>query len=292
MPFGMRSYPQVVVFKGKAYIGGGAASSDRERQTVMVYDPQLDSFDTLPPYTYEYFSMVIVNYQLALVGGYDAHITGKVTNKLGVWNEESRKWTHPLPPMITACRSPSVTSHNNRWLVVMAGDGGGTRLARVEILDTTESGQWYYAAPLPQACDSVSTVTINNMCYLLGGYSTQGASRKVYSVCLDDLISQAVPQSAGTSAPSTSSPWVTMPDTPRIGSTALSLNGALMAVGGYGFDFCTTIYHYQPSTKSWIKAGELLTGRSECACTILPNGEVFVTRCSYNTKQVDIASVQ
>ena len=37
MPFGMYGYPQVVVFNGKAYIGGGAASTNRERQTVIVY---------------------------------------------------------------------------------------------------------------------------------------------------------------------------------------------------------------------------------------------------------------
>ena len=128
MPFEMSGYPRVVVFKGKVYIGGGGASSDRERQTVMVYDPQQDSFDTLPPYTYTWFSMAIVNNQLVLVGGYDVQ-TGKNTNKLAVWNEESRKWTHPLPPMTTACSSPSVTSHNNRWLVVMAGFGDGTNLS-------------------------------------------------------------------------------------------------------------------------------------------------------------------
>ena len=86
MPFGMSGYPQVVVFKGKAYIGGGNASSDMERQTVVVYDPKQDSFDTLPPYTCTYFSMAVVNNQLVLVGGHDVQ-TGKKTNKLGVWNE-------------------------------------------------------------------------------------------------------------------------------------------------------------------------------------------------------------
>ena len=290
MPFGMYRYPQVVVFKGKVYIGGGGASSYRERQTVMVYDPQQDSFDTLPPYTYTWFNMAIVNNQLVLVGGWDIE-TGRVTNKLAVWNEESRKWTHPLPPMTTACRSSSVTSHNNRWLVVMAGYSDVTDLSRVEILDTTESGQWYHAAPLPQTCNSVSRVTIGNTCYLSGGYSGGVLSRKeVYSVCLDDLISQAVPQSAGTSAPSTPSPWTTMPDTPLVGCTALCLNGALMTVGGSGGS--KAIYHYQPSSKSWINAGELPAGRTQCACTVLPSGELFVTGGSFNVKQVDIASVQ
>ena len=288
MPFGMWYYPQVVVFNGKAYIGGGFASFDRERQTVMVYDPQQDSFDTLPPYTYKWFSMAIVNNQLVLVGGWDVQ-TDKVTNNLAVWNEESRKWTHPLPPMTTACSLPSVTSHNNRWLVVMAVASDGTYLSRVEILDTTESGQWYHAAPLPQPCSQGTTVTIGNTCYLLGGFSGGGLSKKVFCVNLDDLISQALSQPAGASAPPTPLPWMTLTDTPEALSTPFSLNGSLLSVGGLGDS--TAIYHYQPSSKNWIKAGELPAGRACCACTVLPSGEVFVAGGDYNRDLVDIASV-
>ena len=258
MPFEVYDYPQVVVFKGKVYIGGGWASSDREMQTVIVYDPQQDSFDTLPPYTYKWFSMSIVNNQLVLVGGLDVQ-TVKVTNMLAVWNEESRKWTHPLPPMTTACYSPSVVVYRNKWLVIMGGfdDRTSNSLSRVEILDSTESGRWYQAAPLPQMIHEASAVTIGNICYLLGGYSGgRVPSSRVYSVCLDDLISQAVPQPVSTSAPSTPSPWTTMPDTPLEGSTALCLNGALMTVGGS--EWRTTyidIYHYQPSIYKELDQG-------------------------------------
>ena len=81
----------------------------------------------------------------------------------------------------------------------------GSVLTRVEILDTTESRQWYHAASLPQPLCDALPATIGNMCYLLGGY-TKGVcitSKKVFSVCLDDLISQAVSQPASASAPPT-----------------------------------------------------------------------------------------
>ena len=291
MPFAVWDYPQTVVFKGKVYIGRGRSGSITQQRTVMVYDPQLDSFDTLPPYTCRWFSMAVVNNQLVVVGGKDVQ-TGMVTNKLGVWNEQSKTWTHPLPPMTTACYSPSVVVYENKWLIIVGGYGDRTYLSRVEILDTTGSGQWYLAAPLPQTCWRASTVIIGNTYYLVGGYSTVGVpSSKVYSVCLDDLISQAVPQAAGTSAPSTPSSWTTIPDTPLTVSTALCLNGALMTLGGSGWS--TTIHHYQPSTRRWIKAGELPTGRSCCACAVLPSGELFVTGGGYmNTTSVDIASIQ
>ena len=154
LPFGIWGCPTVVMFKEKVYIGGGNASSVRERQTVIVYDPKQDSYDTLPPYTCKWFSMAVVNNQLVLVGGVDIQ-TGWVTNKLGVWNEQSKRWTHPLPPMTTACCSPSVATHNNRWLVVMGGETFRP-VSRVEILDT-DSTQWYHAASLPQPIFSITT---------------------------------------------------------------------------------------------------------------------------------------
>ena len=266
----------------KVYIGGGEASSDKEKQTVIVYDPQHDSYDTLPPYTYKWFSMAVVNNQLVLVGGVDV-LTRKKTNQLGVWNGQ---WTHPLPPMTTARSGASVIAHNNRWLVVIRGDGDKGPLSCVEILDTSESSQWYRATPLPHPCYYVFPVTIGNMCYLLGGDTTGGSpSNEVLSVCLDSLITQAVSQPAGASAPPT---WQALPNTPLLYSTALSFNGAMLAVGGLGRK---EIYHYQPSSKRWIKAGELPTERVTCTCTVLPSGEVFVAGGGGTKTRVDIALI-
>ena len=290
----MDYYPQVVVFNGKAYIGGARATTERFCQTVVVYDPQKDSYDTLPPYAYMSFSIAVVNNQLVVVGGVDIR-TNKQTNQLGVWNEQSKSWTHPLPPMATSCNSPSVATHNNRWLVVMGGFGYGTSLSRVEILDTTGSGQWFQASSLPQPCDCVSTATIGNMCYLLGGFNRERfTSKKVFSVQLDELISQAVSQPAGAGASPTPSRWMTLPDTPQTYSTALAINGALLVVGGefqWGSD--TTIYHYQPSSRSWIKAGDLPAAQSCCCCTVLPSGEVLVAGGGglLGPQRVDIAFI-
>ena len=290
MPFEVWGYPSVVVLKDKVYIGGGIASADNE-QIVIVYDPKQDSCDTLPPYTYNYFSMAVVNDQLVLVGGSEAHNYSEKTNKLGVWNVQSREWTHPLPPMTTACDSPSVATHNNRWLVVMGGSYSGDEndLSRVEILDTTESLQWYEAASLPQPCYQVSSATIGNMCYLLDGFTDDDPTNKAFSVCLDDLISQAVSQS---SASPTSSPWQSLPDAPLTQSTALAFKGALLTVGGevYGN---SAIHIYQPSSKQWVKAGELPNKRCVSGCIVLPSGEVLVAGGGVDEthQMIEIASI-
>ena len=292
MPIGMFGYPNVVMYKEKVYIGGGVTDSDRDGLTVMVYDPKQDSWDSLPPYTYRSFSMAIVDDQLVLVGGYEVGNMND-TNKLGVWNEQSKRWTHPLPPMTTACSTPSVATHKNRWLVVM---GGSSDLSRVEILDTTEPVQWYQAASLPQPCHQVSLATIGNMCYLLGGFTDEGESKKVFSVCLDDLISQAASQSASASAQPTPvpSPWQSLPDTPVGRSTALAFNGALLAIGGGGDYFESSAIHmYQPSSNSWVMAGELPTKRRCSGCIVLPTGEFLIAGGGSNvTRQmIEMASI-
>ena len=293
LPFVMSEYPKVAMLKEKVYIGGGYALFNIEMQIVLVYDPKQDSYDTLPPYTFKSFSMAVVNNQLVLVGGRDVQ-TSRLTNQLGVWNEQSKRWTHPLPLMTRACRSPSVATHNNRWLVVMGGYDDKTQISRVEILDT-DSTQWYHAASLPQPLSSALPAIIGNMCYLLGGITKGGGSKKVFSVCLDDLISQAVSQPASASAPPTPSPWQSLPDTPLGRSTALAFNGALLAIGGGDYPESTAIYHYQPSSRSWIEAGELPTKRCHCTCTVLPSGDLYVAGgvCdAYADQRVDIASVQ
>ena len=287
MPFEMRSYPGAVLYKDKVHIGGGVASSETEMQTVMVYDPKQDTYDTLPPYVYKWFSMATINSQLVLVGGQDVDTEMK-TNKLGVWNEQSKQWTHPFPPMTTACHSPSVATHNNRWLVVIGGFSDETNLSRVEILDTiAEMKQWHNAAPLPQPCNQLSPAVIGNTCYLLGGYGT-GAAKQVFSVCLGELIDRIV--SLHTTSTAIRSPRKTLPDTPLTYSTALAFRGVLLAVGGR--EQSTDIYCFHVSSGSWIKAGELPTGRSYCACTTLPNGNLLVAGGYDTEQQVDIAIVE
>jgi N-acetylneuraminic acid mutarotase len=276
-------HPSMVVLKGKVYIGGGFAKNDVETKTVIVYDPQKDSCTTLPPYAYNYFSMAVVNNQLVLVGGQDSKsFYCTCTNKLGVWGESSTRWTHPFPPMTTPCKRPTIVTHKDRWLIVIGGGiGGSCRLSRVDILDTF-SKQWHSSTPMPESlpCSHTLTATIGSTCYLMGGYiSTRSSQKRVLSVSLDELVSQArVSKLVSASSPPTPSPWQTLPDTPLKFSTPLALNGTLLAVGGIS-EFSeerNTIYAYHPERKEWVEAGEMSTERAQCSCIVVPNGEIMV----------------
>ena len=276
MPFAMSDSIQAVVIGGNVYVGGGYTYLNTQRGTVMVYLLCTGSWSTLPPYKTQYFGMAAMNNQLVLVGGVNRS-TDKATNVLGVWDEGSQTWTHPFPEMPASRYLLSVASYQT-WLIVAGGKGeSGSRSYKVELLDTL-SGQWYEGSPLPDAYSSMSSAINGNMWYLSRGYSTQriwsvNNNIHILSVCLDKLISQAVSQSAGTTSPSTPSPWQTLTDPPQPSSTVLVLNGALLAVGGLD---SPAIHLYQPSSRSWVKVGDLPTLYWECACTVLPSGEMFV----------------
>ena len=200
MPFEMSNLIQAIMIGGIVYVGGGY--SFKNQQTVMVYTPHISgSWITLPPFESRWFGMAAVNNELVLVGG--AHpSTGEATNVLRVWNDGSQLWTHPFPALPSPRCKVSVISYH-KWLIVTGGYNDiGPYIAKVEILDTC-SGQWYEAAPLPSGCIEMSSAINGNMWYLSRGLSSQRPNKYTFSVCLDELISQAVLQSAGVTSPST-----------------------------------------------------------------------------------------
>ena len=288
MPLFTTGHLHAVVIGDDIYVVGGVSDGlGQIAATVMVYSVQTGSWRKLPPHMTYWFGMAAVNNQLVLVGGISTS-TGKLANVLVAWDERSQRWTRPFPMMPTARLSPSAISYKN-WLVVAGGkDKRNSPLNKVEILDTL-LGQWYEGSPLPTECSSISSAINGNMWYLSGGGSSREANKCVFSVCLDELISQAVSQSAG----STSSPWQTLPEPPLTHSTVLILNGALLTVGG---ENSSSIHLYQPGRRSWVEVADLPEQQWRCACTVLPNGDMFVaggcTGTSVFFDRVYIASIK
>ena len=287
-PFRTWDSESAVVMKGDVYFGGGVAPSVEDAQTVYVYSPRSVSWSRLPPYKYRLFSLTVINEnKLVAVGGADV-IT--VTNKLAVWDEQQQQWVFSLPVMNTACTSPAVATYN-QWLLVAGGGGEQGRLSRVEVMNVS-SEQWYQVASLPVAKSYMSSTMIGNMWYLMGGFTDNGPSKSVMSVCVEHIFSEAISQQAGANS-SRLSRWNSLPNTPSETSTALAFQGALLAVGGGGYlSRSSTIYLYQPSTSKWIKAGDMPIKRSMPACTVLPNGDIMIAGGDWGGDQVDIAHVQ
>ena len=282
MPHRMYYCPEAILLGERVYIGAGN-SRVIDNTVVMVYNIPNDEWSSLPEYDSYWFGMTSVNNELTLVGGVMQQGSGDRTNQLGTWNEKLNCWTHALPPMPTARSGPTVDTYKNRWIIVAGGYNAYRSISTVEVLDML-IGHWYRASPLPVRQYKMSSTIIGNMWYLLGGYISIPSSNSLCAcICIDDLIYDAVFQ---TPSPS---PWQSLPNTPASKCTALNLRGSLLAVGG---NQCSYIYHYKPSCNEWVQVGELPSRRTACACTILPNGEMFVAGGDNSYQEVDVGSLK
>ena len=167
------------------------------------------------------------------------------------------------------------------YLVAGGCDDSGTDIATVEILNTSVShSQWLSATPLPVSCRLMSAAIIYGTLYLLGGT----LRKQVLSVSLPALIqTDKLPAQ-----------WRTLPDAPLERFTAAVVRGYLLAVGGsHGRQRSSAILVYDQDKNAWNKVGGLPTKRQDCACCLLPSGEILVAGGdvgNYNwTRRMDVA---
>ena len=187
---------------------------------------------------------------------------------------------------------PAVVMYDDIWLLVAGGHNADGELATVELLNTS-TNQWIAASSLPTPCSSLTSATVNNYGYII--MNTTNTSKQVYRVSLPDILPQTVHQSTASKPPTL---WHHLPDTPLENSTANSLHGYLIAVGGHHDNRIRTDIHlYQPESKQWTKVGDLPIAHHYCSCVVLPSGELLVaggqqkSGWGSQTRRVDVTSV-
>ena len=269
---GVMGYPQSVTVDTVVYI------AERYWGVILRYDPHTNELTELPRYQYCDFTITELTHQLVMVGGYDRS-TLKVSKTVQVYDPSQRSWKQPYPPMNTPRYWPAVSTYHQR-LVVAGGSEGYTDLASVEILDTSvHHCQWFSATPLPVSCSRMSAAITHSTLYLLGG----SLSKKVHSVSLSAL----------TQTDKSPALWRALPDTPLKDSTAIAVHGSLLAVGGsHGGQSSSAIHVYNQEKNAWNKVGDLPTEREDCACCLLPSGEILVAGGDSSARRMDVAAVK
>ena len=241
---------------------------------ILRYD--LHSQQWMEPLQYQYWDcgMTTVSSQLVMVGGRDL-FTG-TTNTLAVYSPSQRSWTHPYPPLKTPRYLLAVSTYHQRLVVAGGRDDRNTDLATVEILNTSVSHcHWLSATGLPVSCRRMSAAITHGTLYLLGG----SLRKKVLSVSLSALDKPPAQ-------------WRALPDTPLEGSTAIAVHGSLLVVGeSHGGQRSSAIHVYDQEKNVWNKVGDLPAERHDCACCLLPSGEILVAGGDSSHARMDVAAV-
>ena len=292
------SWEEVVVMGEKVYIGGGTQNYSQ----VFQYNPSRDEWSCLPPCQVVGFGMAQFKGNLITVGGVPFSFTGilrgitigllkrdlvkgLVTGKVYRFKEESQKWEEFLKPMPTARHCVSVATTQSA--IVASGGFMGVFCDTVEVY-SSETSQWHTADPLPVPCRAMTSVTIADTWYLLGGIGTDNEDlTTVLYVSLTTLAQKATSPTLQPASPM--SVWKTLPDTPLKASAAASLSGYLLAIGGRDDNTpaSSAVYIFLPLTNSWVRVttGDLPEPRYNCTAVQLSSNRLLVVGGKDNQKK-------
>ena len=159
------------------------------------------------------------------------------------------------------------------------------RLRTVEVMNT-ETLQWSSVAHLPEKLYLVSATSCGDSIYLLGGWKDYRIhNNSVYTCSLNALIQSSAKTLGGHLASALSlqlnkpKVWSRVADLTVTQSTCVSLNGQLLAIGGYSKadkNMTSDIHWYNQDTKSWEMISHMIKPRCKCFAAVLPDNQLVV----------------
>ena len=218
--------------------------------SVYSYQWSTEKWEELPPSPYSNSGLVIIDGELTAVGGYGG---SRRTNKL--FTLRQGQWVEHYPLMNTGCDSPAVVSTSDDiYIVVIGGDVGGGWTATVELFHV-RNRRWYELTSLPRGLTLPSATICGNEVHVIGYYGDG------YSCSLQALLSSDQPITS--QSISRMITWIPLPWLPVKESTAATLCGHLVIVGGErGGSYVNSIH--QLLDGQWVKIGSRSSGRGRC----------------------------
>ena len=222
--------------------------------SLYRYTMTEDKWEELPRCPHSDSGLVVIDSGLTAVGGYDRH---SVTNKL-VTLRQSR-WVEEYPPMNTVHSYPAVVStsdggHMNVIAIGGLGDGGGL-IDAVELFHTGRRS-WSRLTSLPQPLAYPSATICGNQLHVIG------RDGDGYSCSLQALLSSNQPIGSQSRTPT----WTPLPRLPVTESTAATLCGQLVIIGGKrdGSTVNSVNSIHQLVNGQWMNIGSMSSDRWQC----------------------------
>ena len=231
----------------------GSATSDDQfayftplgYNSVYQYEWSTEQWEELSSCPYLNSGLLVTNKKLVTVGGWErTNYTNKLfTLRWGKWGEE-------YPPMYTARSLPSVVSTaDGEYFIVIGGSiaGGGSTTA-AELLQV-DGKRWYKLTDLPQPLHFPSASLLHNHLLHVIGSAGNGYSYSLKSWPTGDrpFPPHSMPHLIS---------WKPLPPLPATDSTAATLFGQLVTVGGRDQNSIHQLVDGQ-----WVKIGSMASDR-------------------------------
>ena len=236
---------------------GGSAVTDQmttyfapnSSDSFYRYTMTEDKWEKLPQCPYLNSGLVVIDSVLTAVGGWNISYTNKL-----VTLRQSR-WVEEYPPMNTARSQHAVVSTSDgghRNVIAIGGLGDGGWIDAVELFHTGRRS-WSRLTSLPQPLAHPSATICGNQLHVIG-YGGDG-----YSCSLQALLSSNQPIGTQSRTPT----WTPLPRLPVRHSTAATLCGQLVIIGGRR-DGSTVNSIHQLVDGQWVNIGSMSSGRRWC----------------------------
>ena len=224
----------------------------RDSKLVYSYEWNTEQWNELPSCPYRNCALVIIDGTLTTVGGRDYR--SGFTNKL--FTLRQKQWVEEYPPMNTVHSRPAVVSTSGGDYIIVIGGycGGGGWIDMVELLQVKTS-RWYKLTNIPQPLINPSATICGNQLHVIG-YDDDGYSCSIKNLPSSDepITSQSIPHLI---------PWTSLPRLPVTRSTAATLYGQLVIIGGIqGVSSVNSIH--QLVDGKWVVIGSMSSDRSDC----------------------------
>lgn len=239
-----------VSLDGKIYVIGGVSSNTVMLNTVEVYTPATDSWETVAPLPVPAWRVgaAVVNGKIYVFGGYLAlnPFPFNPSDRVFEYNPATDSWSEKAK-MPTARGAPLALAFNNQIHVM----GGSTNIS----LTTHEiynpgSNSWSNGADMPQNRSALTGDVVGNQIFVAGGFRTnQGGDAIPYAELL-----RYDPGSNTWADPAALAP---VPEA-RFGMDAGNLDGQLYIFGGnLGFNGVSRTLRYDPPSNQWEELEEM-----------------------------------
>ena len=225
---------------------------------VFEYNLSEDSWELMPALPVKLFGLGRLAQDLVAVGG-QVH-NDNLSDKLYVFDQFNQMWKESIAVLNTPRFSHTVIE-SDTCLVAMGGLGRDTRgelvmLSSIEVLEV-DSTQWVVTGDLPNLASvcSPSLAMDGGTLYLIGGYRAQTAISATSRVHTSSFTS--ITSASGMATKS----WRSLPPSPCLQSTALSLNKCLLALGGsdrpYSSNISSAVHAFDTSSSKWVRVCDL-----------------------------------
>ncbi|XP_064401553.1 serine/threonine-protein kinase 36-like [Halichondria panicea] len=255
------------VVEGKAYFRSLGSKHIRQ------FDSSNDRWTRLSTHPLDACTITNVNNVLTSVGGRSG---ANFSNKL--YSYIDKQWVEHLPPMSTKCQTPAAVCAKNT--LVVAGGYNRSILTTVETLNTLTM-QWSNASCLPFSTEQPSAAICGDEVYVHAGYTSSEQDKySVIKCSLNELVD---------STPISTDLWEGIGSLPVRGSSLLTVDDHLMAVGGLDSRKNRTkdVYQYNPTNDSWQVASQMQVTLSFGLTACLPGNMLMVVGGYFTTQKIE-----